>query len=712
MFVTNPHYVYINSRDRLHGTDENFTYNINFPDGLDFTHVVCLNVLVPKSYYLIQSGGVENILFLQENATTVTVTVPIGSYLLNSFRTTLSTLLTAASPNGLTYTLTYPALSGADTGKWTYTQTNGAIQSSIIVNEHFFEPLGFFSGSTNLFTGTTLVSTCVIKLQSEDRLIIHSNIAANPTIDDVLISINSTTSINYSSIAWDNPAPEFYSHLLSSQRNNVYSFSLTDENGELIQLNGLNMNLTLLLYRKSYRHQAQFSNTFGQAINLGASQTPVTINIPPTVFNMAQSYLNYTVNIPPASTGNYIWYARQALREISHIQWYAGSNMFIVDIDNLQNYLDITMKKELDAEEFRCLSDLTGVSVSNSVINNIPAFRNSNVAVANVPNLGANPSSVNYNEPGYFEVSALNGPVAYTVQFPLRFIKNSAFSMDKNVYLGQTSYLKVYFGPMSKIAYMSDSNANPSAGIKASYAAQGGLIPTIGGPITVPLNATVSPINFQLMLAVETNQDLRTVIINEVTTQGQTYNIPYVQAFKNNNNGGSQTISIQVDQGNGQHLMKVYHVPYNQQEDLDTMYDHSNNGTVAGAYSVALNQKVQQYYTQLNGQREQDITIDCTPAGPFTDYMTHRKQLRGSIISNLNVYQYNWFHCSDYTDFGAKYDQDNKGELIAGIPMSVSPLTWSFVGTVMRPALSNFNHYSWFVFVKRFSMSLGTVTVQ
>ncbi len=462
----------------------------------------------------------------------------------------------------------------------------------------------------------------------------------------------------------------------------------------------------------SYRHQAQFSNTFGQAINLGASQTPVTINIPPTVFNMAQSYLNYTVYIPPGTAGNYIWYARQALREISHIQWYAGSNMFIVDIDNLQNYLDITMKKEMDAEEFRDLSELSGASVNNSVVNVIPALRNSNVAVANVANLGANPSSVNYNEPGYFDVSALNGPVAYTVQFPLRLIKNSAFSMDKNVYLGQTTYLKVYFGPMSKIAYMSTSNANPSAGTKLSYVPLAGAgLPTIGGPITIPVNNIV-PINFQLMLAVETNQDLRTVIINEVTTQGQTYNIPYVQAFKNNNQGGAQTISIQVDQGNGQHLMKVYHAPYNSLEDMDVMYDHSNNGTVAGAYSIALNQKIQQYYTQLNGQREQDITIDCTEAGPFTDYMTHRKQLRGSIISNLNVYQYNWFHCSDYTDFGAKYDQNNGGELVAGIPMSVSPLTWSFVGTVMRPALNNFNHYSWFVFIKRLHLSLGTVTVQ
>jgi len=37
---------------------------------------------------------------------------------------------------------------------------------------------------------------------------------------------------------------------LSSKHNNAYSFSLTDENGELIQLNGLNMNMTLLFFKQ------------------------------------------------------------------------------------------------------------------------------------------------------------------------------------------------------------------------------------------------------------------------------------------------------------------------------------------------------------------------------------------------------------------------------------------------------------------------------
>lgn len=445
-----------------------------------------------------------------------------------------------------------------------------------------------------------------------------------------------------------------------------------------------------------YKFEPQFPNTFGQAISLGASQTPVTINIPPVVFNLAQSMLLYTVTLPAGAA--YIWYALQALREISHIQFYAGSNMWIADLDNLQNYLDILLKKELEGDEFMSLDVLNGISENNSVVNVIPALRNSNITAATgAITLQPNPSSLNYREPAYFQVSANATAVTYNIQFPLRLIKNTAFSIDKNLYLGQTSYLKLYFGPLSKVCYNSTSNAHPSAGTKASYAGA----------------ATIT--NLQLMLAVENNQDLRTMIINQVSSTGLSYLIPYVQAFKNSNSGQSQNISIQLDQGNGRSLMKVYHAPYNSFEDQDTMYDHANTGTIAGVVdtqAVANNQKVYQYYTQLNGKRNQDITIDCTSYSnnPFLDYMSHKRQIRGSILSNANIFQYNWFHCDDFSQFGPKFDMDNNGELISGIPMSVAPLTWSFVGVNMRNIV--YYHYTWFVFVKKLTMAPGQVLVQ
>ncbi len=257
MLVNNPYYVYINSRERINqdDPDENFTYSINFPDGQTFTHVVCLNVLIPKSFYLIQTGVNEGIFQLDENGVTVTVTLPVGNYLLSAFKKVVGAAMTAVSPNSLTYTLTYStSTTTADIGKWVYTQNDGSIQSTIITNGHLFEPLGFLSNSTNAFTGTSLTSTAVIKLQSEDRLLLHSNLVNNGR-DDILVSINSISNVNYSSIAWECPAPEYYVHELNSNKNNTYSFSLTDENNEIIQLNNLNLNCTLLFFKADNIYQ-------------------------------------------------------------------------------------------------------------------------------------------------------------------------------------------------------------------------------------------------------------------------------------------------------------------------------------------------------------------------------------------------------------------------------------------------------------------------
>ncbi len=490
--------------------------------------------------------------------------------------------------------------------------------------------------------------------------------------------------------------------------NIMASQSAIAEGGSTVTADSINYQQKLYSH-PSYKFEPQFPNTFGSPIVLGASQIPITINIPPEVFNLGQSILQYSPYLPQGQANTYTWMALQALREISHIQFYSGNNQWIVDIDNLQNYLDILLKKEQESDDFLSNDPMVGVSQSNSPVSSLPALRNSNITNATNPNLAATNSSVNYLEPGYFTVaSAISGAnqqgnMTYNVQFPLKLIKNTAFAVDKSMYFGQTTYMKIYFGPLSKICYSSTVNDNPSNGTKTSY---------------VPLNTATAGFrqavinNLQLLLAVETNQDIRTMTINKVMSGGLSYMIPYVQAFKNSNSGGSQTVSIQLDQGNGRTLMKAYHAPYNSFEDQDTMYDHANSADVAGA-SATTNYKVQQYYTQLNGKRNQDITIDCTSAGPYWDYMSHRRQLRGSILSNLNVYQYNWFHCDDFSDFGPRYDQDNNGELISGIPMSVAPLTWTFNGTVMRALAGNnsFQHYTWFVFIKKLTMAPGQVIV-
>src|SRR5690606_23264695 len=100
------------------------------------------------------------------------------------------------------------------------------------------------------------------------------------------------------------------------------------------------------------------------------------------------------------------------LKEI-YMQFYSGSNMWIADIDNLQNYLDITLKKELEKEEWSAYDATTPMNqdmvTSNTVGSVSPALRNSNNTNVNVPNLANNNSSVNYTEPAYFQCGAV-GP--------------------------------------------------------------------------------------------------------------------------------------------------------------------------------------------------------------------------------------------------------------------------------------------------------------
>ena len=459
-----------------------------------------------------------------------------------------------------------------------------------------------------------------------------------------------------------------------------------------------------------YKLVPAFPNNFGAPINLGTSQIPVVVNISPEVINLNHFLMNFTVNLPAGAGATYTWYHQQALSCISHIQFYTSNQQWVVDLDQVQNYLDIVIKRELEATDFQSLDlSLVGTGPSNSPVNVLPALRNSNLGSTNVNNNPINPSNINYLEPAYFNCGALNGIVSFNVQFPLRLLKHTAFEVDKNLYFGgQTSYFKVYFGPLSKICYLSTSNASPSAGTKTPYVAAAG-------------SATIT--NFVVYMAVEQNQDLRALTMNRVMSPaGLNYIIPYVQSFKNSNNGTSQNINIQIDAGSGKSLVRTYHAIYNSQEDLDTAYDHANTPTIGGVTDTVatglVNQKLGSYYTMLNSKRNQDITIDCTPNGGFLDYMQHKRQFRKSILMNRDIMQYNWCHVDDFAMFGNEYDQAGKTDLLAGIPLvNGTTLTWGFVGVSLRPVVgatlnNSFQHYTYFVLTKKLSLLPAQVIVE
>jgi hypothetical protein len=254
MLIKNSHHqlFYINSYNRTSGTNSNFSYKLNIDINKNYNKVVVLQASVPKTFYMISST--TNTFILKENSTNTVINVPPGNYDINSFKTVVQALLNTSSPNNWVYTITLPNTNiTADTGLYTFAVSGNTSQPSLIftgTNNNCYENLGFMAGSTNTFNANTLVSVNVINFSLESTLFIHSDICSNRLNDNVLQEIY-TTGVDYSSfIKYDCYSPELYAKDFVG-KSDTYSFYLTDENGVLINTNGINMNITICIFHEN-----------------------------------------------------------------------------------------------------------------------------------------------------------------------------------------------------------------------------------------------------------------------------------------------------------------------------------------------------------------------------------------------------------------------------------------------------------------------------
>jgi hypothetical protein len=234
---------HINSANRISGTDENLTIELN-DYGRDWTHVVVLDAAIPLSYYNIRDG--ENSFTLREDVTDYTITIPAANYNRKNLATVLQNLLNAAGAYDYTITVPNTTTSG-DTGKYTYTVTNnGGIQPAFIFTDALIcQQLGFDFNSTNTFVGDSLVSVNVTNLASEDNIYIRSNVCSNRD-SNVLQHIIANTS-SFSNVIFENKSPDYYKKVYNPARANIYQFWITDEFSRTIALNGVNWVATIAL---------------------------------------------------------------------------------------------------------------------------------------------------------------------------------------------------------------------------------------------------------------------------------------------------------------------------------------------------------------------------------------------------------------------------------------------------------------------------------
>jgi len=250
MKVINRHYVYIDSKKRLSGTDSSFTYEIKYPPGITYKYCCILRIAIPKSYYLINKPN--NYFTLRENGVDTRIEFPIGNVGRSLFVVNANTLLNSNSPNHWTYNITYSGVEDLDDGKLGLTVSVDGVplgendSASLIFYDGLYEQFGFERNSVNTFVDGFMESVNVVKFQAEDTLYLHSDLVTkskNEVLQDVFVA----NSLPFSNIVWE--CNDMHCNTKEMNGNNESArFSLTDENDMPISLNGRNMTFTLLFY--------------------------------------------------------------------------------------------------------------------------------------------------------------------------------------------------------------------------------------------------------------------------------------------------------------------------------------------------------------------------------------------------------------------------------------------------------------------------------
>jgi len=418
------------------------------------------------------------------------------------------------------------------------------------------------------------------------------------------------------------------------------------------------------------------------------------------VFNLSESYINLQYNIP--AEANYRHYLHNdTYAMISQIDIHDEQGVHLCELKHVNNYIKVVGKKEMSFQEFMTRDSSCEIIHPNHVNNaNSHAFRPT-AWNSDIPDDFHRYTGLSYLESNYFRVGEINTALSGTLRIPLSDFKNTIMAQDMNIFLPRKFMFVIKWAPGNKAVW-----SNTSATAKPNDVSNKEVA------VEIALR------NLEMYIAVETNPKVIKKLVDRVTNADiiakkgpyQIY-IPYVSAKKMNGDSVSQTINFNATSAQGQRIQKIIHSAFSRSESKNTAYDCNNYDGV----------KIKKYQTSINGNPRRDFEVRCERKWS-DDYMLNKRYLRGSAIQTSNIYQYNWFHCDDFTELPAPGDTQlpvKNTTLRAGIEMDPKVdvymggvCTWEGTMTCSDdPNLQKLFHYIWVVGQKVLTLHGSDVAV-
>ncbi|MCX7159274.1 MAG: hypothetical protein NT176_09045, partial [Proteobacteria bacterium] len=161
-----------------------------------------------------------------------------------NFRTAVVALLNAATLNGSVYSALFSML----TGKYSFAVLGPGLGSSFTMpaatGSGLQEQFGLVAGTT---TALPFTSPNIVRFETQTALQVHTNLVSNGD-SDVLQAVYASENASFSSIAYSATDVDARSKPLNTKSLGAARFYITDEDANMMDFNGLNVTLTIMVY--------------------------------------------------------------------------------------------------------------------------------------------------------------------------------------------------------------------------------------------------------------------------------------------------------------------------------------------------------------------------------------------------------------------------------------------------------------------------------
>lgn len=376
------------------------------------------------------------------------------------------------------------------------------------------------------------------------------------------------------------------------------------------------------LFHGSYELHKIIQQTGGETVTITTSGGQESIfDLPPDVFNLGRSVLEFTATYPASGAGEYDWVYADTVSVMRQLQLYTRSGLMLCDIPHLSKYLKAVGRWEMSADELA--TQTIAVSPSGATADGLKGVLqpSNSTAATNYRPVTVAAGSRAYLEPQYLirgtTANSAHPVIKYSI--PLKHIFQTIFSLDRDLYFGgEIVQMRIVWAPSTEAYFFSDSATDPTANVTVAA-------------------GSVALSGLRLYLAIEKDLRIQTEVKNAVMGGGMKVSVPYVSESRQSLSSTSQTPILRLNRANGQVCQKIYWSVFSNTESINTAFDNNNIGDA----------KVSDFYITVNGVRTTQFNIDTSA---YDDVLALRDALKGSSYFGTEDFGYNWCFPLNFKD--------------------------------------------------------------